>query len=80
VSNWPDSLRGERKRLGLTQRQADVALGLGQGTVASWETARNTPHPLTQKGALDTLRSMMPPPKQRASNDKISHPERTPKL
>jgi len=54
-------LKTERKRLGLTQAEADAALDTCRGQVAAWESERNTPLKLTQEGALQRLRAMKPP-------------------
>lgn len=55
--SFANQLRDQRKRLCLTQSQADVLLGTCKGQVAAWESGRNTPHLLTQEGALARLRS-----------------------
>mgnify|MGYP000919645954 FL=1 len=61
--SFADQLRNERKRLGLTQAGADAVLETCKGQVAAWESERNTPHILTQEGALARLRSRKTPRK-----------------
>jgi DNA-binding transcriptional regulator YiaG len=60
---FADQLRDERKRLGLTQAEADALLDTCKGQVAAWESGRNTPHNLTQEGALARLRNRKTPRK-----------------
>lgn len=60
--SFADQLRDERKRLGLTQAVADAVLDTCKGQVAAWESGRNTPHVLTQEGALERLRNRKTPP------------------
>ena len=60
--SFADQLRDERKRLGLTQAVADAVLDTCKGQVAAWESGRNTPHVLTQEGALARLRNRQTPP------------------
>lgn len=59
--SFADQLRDERKRLGLTQAGADAVLDTCRGQVAAWESGRNTPHVLTQEGALARLRNRKTP-------------------
>lgn len=59
--NFSDKLKTARKRLGLTQAGADAVLETCKGQVAAWESERNTPHVLTQEGALIRLRTMKKP-------------------
>jgi len=54
---FADQLKTERKRLRLTQARADADLDTCRGQVAAWESERNTPHVLTQEGALQRLRT-----------------------
>lgn len=61
--SFADQLRNERKRLGLTQAGADAILETCKGQVAAWESERNTPHVLTQEGALARLRNRKAPRK-----------------
>ena len=61
--NFADQIRDERKRLGLTQAGADAVLDTCRGQVAAWESGRNTPHVLTQEGALARLRNRKTPRK-----------------
>ena len=61
--SFADQLRDERKRLGLTQAGADAVLETCKGQVAAWESERNTPHILTQEGALARLRKRNTPRK-----------------
>lgn len=61
--DFADRLRNERKRLGLTQAEADAVLKTCKGQVAAWESKRNKPHILTQEGALARLRNRKAPPK-----------------
>lgn len=60
--SFSDQLRDNRKRLVLTQAGADAVLDTCRGQVAAWESGRNTPHILTQEGALARLsnRKTMP--------------------
>lgn len=60
---FANQLREERKRLGLTQAGADAVLETCKGQVAAWESERNTPHILTQEGALARLRNLKTPRK-----------------
>lgn len=53
--SFADQIRDERKRLDLTQSGADAVLDTCRGQVAAWESGRNTPHVLTQEGALARL-------------------------
>ncbi len=59
--NFEDQIKNERKRLGLTQAGADIVLDTCRGQVAAWESGRNTPHVLTQEGALARLRNRKTP-------------------
>lgn len=59
--SFSDQLKTERKRLGLTQAGADAVLETCKGQVAAWESERNTPHVLTQEGALARLRTAKKP-------------------
>jgi transcriptional regulator with XRE-family HTH domain len=61
--SFADQLKSERDRLGLTQAGAEALLGLGKGQITAWETGRNTPHVLTQEGALARLRNRKTPRK-----------------
>jgi DNA-binding transcriptional regulator YiaG len=54
---FSERLKSERERLGLTQAGADAILDTCKGQVAAWESGRNTPHVLTQEGALARLRN-----------------------
>lgn len=54
-------LKAERARLGLSQSGAEALLDLGKGQVTAWETERNTPHILTQEGALARLAKIETP-------------------
>lgn len=60
---FAEQLRRERKRLVLTQAGADAILETCKGQVAAWESERNTPHILTQEGALARLRNQKAPRK-----------------
>ena len=57
---FADQLKDERKRLGLTQAGADAVLDTCRGQVAAWESGRNTPHVLTQEGALSRFKKYSP--------------------
>ena len=59
--SFADQLKTERKRLGLTQAEADAVLDTCKGQVAAWESERNTPHILTQEGVLQRLRATKTP-------------------
>ncbi len=61
--SFGEQLRNERIRLGLTQAGADALLDTCKGQVAAWESGRNTPHVLTQEGALARLRNRKTPRK-----------------
>ena len=54
-------LKAERARLGLDQPGAEALLDLGKGQITAWETERNTPHILTQEGALARLAKLKTP-------------------
>ena len=57
-------LTDERDELrNLTQAGADAVLDTCRGQVAAWESGRNTPHVLTQEGALERLRNRKTPRK-----------------
>lgn len=56
-------LKDERKRLGLTQAQADEAVGLGKGQFKAWESERNNPHQWMKEGCLNALRAIKTPKK-----------------
>jgi len=70
MNDWPENLKRERKRIGLTQAEADALLELGKGQCAAWESERNDPLAVTKKGVLDTLRAIKTPRSRRASNTK----------
>lgn len=61
--SFADQLKAERSRLGFTQSKADAVLDTCRGQVAAWESGRNTPHVLTQEGALARLRNRKTPRK-----------------
>jgi DNA-binding transcriptional regulator YiaG len=61
--SFSDQIRDERKRIGLTQAGAGAVLDTCRGQVAAWESGRNTPHVLTQEGALARLRNRKTPRK-----------------
>jgi transcriptional regulator with XRE-family HTH domain len=58
--SFAERLRSERNRLGLTQAGADALLDTCKGQVATWEGGYNTPHILTQEGAMARFAAAMP--------------------
>lgn len=58
--SFAERLKSERKRLKLTQPQADAVLSCGKGQVAAWESGRNVPHILTREGAIARLNKTQP--------------------
>jgi len=58
--SFSEQLKTERKRLGLTQAEADALLNLGKGQITAWETERNTPHEIMQEGVLARLSKAKP--------------------
>lgn len=65
TENFTFRLRELRTSLNLTQAEADAVLDTCLGQVAVWERGRNTPHILTQEGALARLRNRKIPRKWR---------------
>jgi DNA-binding transcriptional regulator YiaG len=63
MKTFAERLKAERKRLKMTQAEADLVLSCGKGQVAAWEIARNVPHELTQEAAIARLKKL-PTPKQ----------------
>jgi hypothetical protein len=61
--DFVEILKAERKRLRLTQFQADAVLSCGKGQVAAWELGRNVPHELTQEAAIARLKKLPTPKK-----------------
>lgn len=55
--NFAETLKSERQRLGLTQAEVAVALGVKPRTIWEWENAV-PPLAVTQEGALARLRAM----------------------
>lgn len=53
--NFPEQLKGERERLGLTQAQAAAALSVSASWVDKVERDLRVPHVLMQEGALARL-------------------------
>jgi transcriptional regulator with XRE-family HTH domain len=60
---FPDKLRSERARLGLTQAQTEKALGLTKKQIATWEQGRNTPRLIVQESIIDKLKKIKRSPK-----------------
>lgn len=60
---FAEQLRSERKRLGLTQPEAEKLLSCRPGQITVWERGRNTPHELTQEAALTRLKKLPTPKK-----------------
>lgn len=73
--SFADQIRDERKRLGLTQAGADAFLDTCRGQVAAWESARNTPHVLTQEGALARLRNRKTPRNAELRDRQLERPQ-----
>lgn len=63
MKTFAERLKSERKRLKLTQPQADTVLSCGKGQVAAWELGRNVPHELTQEAAIARLEKLPTPKK-----------------
>jgi DNA-binding transcriptional regulator YiaG len=63
MEDFSVKLRDMRTSLNLTQSGADAVLDTCKGQVAAWESGRNTPHVLTQEGALARLRNRKTPRK-----------------
>ena len=64
VTITPDGIRALRKRLGFTQAQLGVEVGLTQEAVAAWETGRAKPRGSARLllAQLEARADLMPPP------------------
>jgi DNA-binding transcriptional regulator YiaG len=60
MNTFAEKLKAARKRLGITQADADGFLETCRGQVAAWERGRNVPHVLTQEAAIRRLESTKP--------------------
>jgi DNA-binding transcriptional regulator YiaG len=60
---FPDQIKTERERLGITQAQAASILSVSKSVLAKWEIGDRTPLAITQEGALARLRATKKPPK-----------------
>ena len=58
--NFGEKLKAARKRIGITQSDADGLLETCKGQVAVWERGRNVPHILTQEAAIRRLEATKP--------------------
>jgi len=57
---FPDQLRAERRRLGLTQPKLAKILGVSLESVSIWERRVSLPLEITQEGALARLAKLKP--------------------
>ena len=63
MNKFAERLKAERKRLKMTQPEADAVLSCGKGQVSVWERGRNVPHELTQEAAIARLEKLPTPKK-----------------
>jgi DNA-binding transcriptional regulator YiaG len=54
---FPEQLKSERKRLGLTRPQAAKLLDVSVSIIEKWETGSRTPAKIAQEGALQRLKN-----------------------
>lgn len=59
--SFPDHLKQERERLGITQAQAASLLSIAKRTYCDWEYGKVTPAEVAQEGALERLHKIKTP-------------------
>jgi transcriptional regulator with XRE-family HTH domain len=53
--SFPEQLKTQRERLGLTQAELAALLDVPARTYWEWESGKTAPHAITQEGALARL-------------------------
>jgi DNA-binding transcriptional regulator YiaG len=55
---FADTIKAERKRLGLTQAEAAAVLEVPARTLWEWEHGKTTPLPVAQEGVIARFKSV----------------------
>lgn len=73
---FPEQLKAQRERLGLTQAELAALLDVPARTYWEWEAGKTTPYAITQEGALARLSKAKR--RSQGTNAESIHPESKP--
>lgn len=61
---FPELLKSERERLGISQKRAAAILGVADRTYWDWEAGKAEPVKILQEGAESRLKKIKTPPRR----------------